>query len=324
MIASHLAKFGLDGLNGPHLLVLARRAVGRFFSGGCLQLSSAISYHAFLSIFPLLILTASIGAWFLDDEQVRTKIAELAADNLELSAEGEADLTAQLETATNSAGAAGLLAIPLLIWSASSMMTSIRHGINVAWSVPSRRQYLRGKLLDIGVVALLGAFSIASILATLLSRLFPQSVDSFWALTSVLMPPVLTFVAALLIFTFLPAVKTYARDVWPAALLAALLLEALKIGFAFYLGSISNANVIYGSLGAVISFLLFIYLAAAILLLTATFAAELPRVRAGIYDGAAAPARSDGLVEMIRAGYRQVATGRPEEDFRQETPKGPS
>ena len=322
MSTRRLTKIGLSGLSTPRILNLGKRAIGRFFSAGCLQLSAAIAYHALLSIFPLLIFVVWVGTWFLDDARVREEIVELLTDQIALTPDGEAELAAQLKRVASRAGTAGLLAIPLLVWAASAMMTSVRHGVNVAWGVPSRRQFLRGKLLDLGIVALLGAFAITSIVTTILSRLLPQNVEAIWAILSALIPPVLTFLGVLLVFKILPAVKTYARDVWPAALLAALLLEALKIGFAFYLDSISDNNAIYGSLGAVISFLLFIYLAAAVLLLTAGFAAELPRVRAGLYDN---PTQSEGggLLEEIKDEFRRVAKGRPEEEFRSQAHKGP-
>ena len=60
------------------------------------------------------------------------------------------------------------------------------------------------------------------------------------------------------------------RTVWLGALVAALAFEALKVGFGIY-PHFANYNLIYGSLGAVIGFLVFTYLAGAIFFLGADF-----------------------------------------------------
>ena len=71
------------------------------------------------------------------------------------------------------------------------------------------------------------------------------------------------------------------RDVVAGALVGALLFEALKHGFAFYLRNFTNYDAIYGSLGAAIALLFFVYLAACVLLFGAEIAAEWPRVMYG-------------------------------------------
>ena len=292
-----------------------------FFEHGCLQLAAAIAYHALLSIFPLVMFLVWASTWFLDDARAQAEILELVSDQIALSPDGEADLSTQLQRATSNAGTAGLIAIPLLLWSASALMTSVRHGIDVAWGLPVRRQFLRGKLVDIGFIAMLGAVAIGSIGLTFLSQFLPDGAASLWRVGSLIAPVVVTFGGVLLVFRLLPAVKTYTRDVWPAALLAALLLEGLKAGFAFYLKSIADNDAVYGSLGAVISLLLFVYFAAAILLLSAEFAAELPRVRAGLYDNQTPPPDAGGgLLAGLKKELGRAAEGRPEEEFRRGLP----
>jgi membrane protein len=204
----------------------------------------------------------------------------------------------------------------LLIWAASAMMTSVRHGINVAWDSAHRRFFLRGKLLDLGLVALLGALAIGSLSVTLATRFLPDFVAPGKGLIGVVIPMFVSFAGFVLAYRVLPAVRTYIRDVWPAALGAALVLEIIKAGFAFYLGSISNNDVIYGSVGAIISFLLFVYLASNLLLLGAEFAAELPRVRAGLYDSDPDAPTGPSLIDQVKDELRRATEGKPEEEFR--------
>lgn len=77
----------------------------------------------------------------------------------------------------------------------------------------------------------------------------------------------------------MPHVQVQWRDVWPAGLIAGLLWEVGQQLFAWYLANLSKYNVIYGSVGAVIVFLLWCYLSAQIFLLGAEFTAESSRWR---------------------------------------------
>ena len=90
---------------------------------------------------------------------------------------------------------------------------------------------------------------------------------------------------------------------WPGVVLAAVGYELAKGGFALYLDSFGNFAAVYGSLGAVIVFLVFIYTAAMIVLLGGEFAALWPRVRAGEFD------RGDGGGKPFREEVRDLLRG---------------
>ena len=316
MSGTLLRRVGLDGLGGRRTLTLAKRGFGEFVGDGCPQLAAAIAYHALLSIFPLVIVLVWISTWFVDDGSARDEIVSLITEQIALSPDGERELESQLARATQAAGAAGVIGVALLAWSASAMMTSIRHGINVAWSSTERRFFLVGKLLDLGLVALLGALAAASVTISVSLRIAPGPAADVWGPISVLVPFAISFIAFLLAYRLLPAVRTRLRDIWPAALGAAVLMEALKTGFAFYLDSIADNDLVYGSLGAVISFMLFVYLAANLLLLGAEFASELPRVRAGIHDPRPGAGPGPSLRERVAAELRRIGAPKPEDPYR--------
>ncbi len=80
-----------------------------------------------------------------------------------------------------------------------------------------------------------------------------------------------------------PATKVRPQDVWLGALVAAVLFEVGKIGFTFYLENFGSYDVVYGSLGAVATFLFWIYISSIILLFGAEVASEYPRVLRGDY-----------------------------------------
>ena len=69
------------------------------------------------------------------------------------------------------------------------------------------------------------------------------------------------------------------RAVWPGAFLATVLWLAATSGFAWYVRNIANYNVLYGSIGAVVALLVWMYLLSAIALIGCEFNAARDRSR---------------------------------------------
>jgi membrane protein len=87
------------------------------------------------------------------------------------------------------------------------------------------------------------------------------------------MPP-----PVLLLYYFRPNRAMKLRTVWPGAFLATALWLLATLGFAWYVRNIANYNVLYGSIGAVIVLLIWMYLLAAITLFGCEFNAERERL----------------------------------------------
>jgi uncharacterized BrkB/YihY/UPF0761 family membrane protein len=90
-------------------------------------------------------------------------------------------------------------------------------------------------------------------------------------------------------------------------LVAATGFEAAKAGFAVYLGTFSRYDAIYASLGSVVAFLVFCWIAANVMLLGAEVASEHARVlRDGLGDEADAPP----LATQVKHGLRSLVIRR--------------
>jgi membrane protein len=88
------------------------------------------------------------------------------------------------------------------------------------------------------------------------------------------------FLGLLLLYRFIPRADVGFHDVWRAALAAAFIWSLAKEGFALYLGStFANYSAVYGTVGAIIAILTWIYVSVIIVLTGAEFAAETARVR---------------------------------------------
>ena len=78
----------------------------------------------------------------------------------------------------------------------------------------------------------------------------------------------------LFLYCVLPMHRQRPRDVWPGVVVAVLLIALLREGLELYFEHLANFGALYGSLGALMALLLFVYAAAMVLLFGAEFASE--------------------------------------------------
>ncbi|HZE06388.1 MAG TPA: YihY/virulence factor BrkB family protein [Solirubrobacteraceae bacterium] len=271
---------------------LLRRALAEFSRDRCAQHAAAIAYHVLFSLFPLAIVLTGAGNLVLHATGSRARIVDTIVSNLPLSPDGAAHLRDLLLGATSTTASLGLIAILGLIYSASGMMTALRTALNQAWDVEQPRPFLKGKLIDLGLVFGVATVGLASLALTIAARFLsahtPLSGAAAWA-ASVLVPLIVAFAVTLLLYRIVPAADVRLRDAWPAALLVAVMLVLLENLFAVYVANFAHYNAVYGSLGAVIAFMFFVYLAAQLLLLGAEIASEWPRVDRALHPGQTPP-----------------------------------
>jgi membrane protein len=180
-------------------------------------------------------------------------------------------------------------------WAASAMFGAVRKSLNIAWDTDVHRPVVQQKLIDLGMVLGLGVLLTASVAGTAALRTLRSLSDEnlgplsegtgfFWSVVPFLLPALFTFVVFMLVYRYVPNAPASFRNVWPGALLAAVLFELLKNGFAIYIANFGNYDVAYGALGGILLFLMWTYLTSNILLIGAELASEYPRVLRGDYD----------------------------------------
>lgn len=272
---------------------LIEHGVGGFFRDGCTQRAAAISFFALFSIFPLAILSVAVLGLVMDDAAVRRQVVNFLLDRLPLTQDqGRRDLAKALLTVTRNAAGLSVLGILTLVFAASNVMGSIRQALNAAFRVQDDRPPFQAKLWDLLMVGIFGILLTLSLALTLFDRFVKES-DNFIATVILSLGQVLPLILAVGVFTgiyrFVSAKRPPLRDIWPGVLVATLGYELAKFGFTLYLTNFANYDPIYASLGSVIAFLVFTYIAAFVALLGAEFAAEWPCVRAGQYDGPPGP-----------------------------------
>lgn len=274
---------------------LAERSVDAFFKHRCPQLAASISYYALLSVFPAAILMAVIFGQIISDDDARREVVDFLFDNLPVSEDqGRRDLEKVVDDVTGNPATLGIIGLAALLYSASALMGAVRNSLAIVWGSERERPPLRGKALDILLVLGLGLLIALSLAATIvrgfavdLSKdlgLTGRVLESALDASGFLIPFLLSVITFAVVYRVVPHPRPRLRDVWPGILLAAVGYELAKRGFALYLENFGNYSAVYGSLGAVITFLVFIYIAAMVFLMGAEFAALWPRVRRGEFD----------------------------------------
>lgn len=309
------------GRGGRHAWQLGRRSVAEFFADGGPQAAAAVSYFAMFSLFPLTIITVAVYGFFLGGEEARQQVIDFVLDRVPLDeVQGSRDIRRALSAVTGNATAFGVVGIVGLVFSASGLMGAIRGALNAAWETSDVRPPLMGKLLDILLILGLGLVVALSLALTLLGRLAVSVGDDvgqafgpvgsglprvLLALAQ-LIPVLVSFAVFAFLYRVVPAAEVRIRDVWPGALVAALGFELVKIAFSLYLASFADYGAVYGSLATVVAFLVFVFLAANVMVLGAEAASEWRAVRDGRVDAGEAARHEAPLGKRLRGLLRAL------------------
>jgi membrane protein len=236
------------------------------------QAAAGLAYYAFLSIFPLLLLLIVGGSYFLDRQQVYANVTRFFHQALPISQDWIEDILQQVLLIR---GRVGLISILTLLWSASGFFTNLVYNIDLAWPEVRQRNYLEKRLIGMGMVIALTALMFFSMMFDWVANLIPLSslplstadeLDLVRVLSG-LISFFTSFVLFLALYRWVPKANTPFRAAFYSGLVAAVLWKVVTEVFNWYIRSgLVNYQLVYGSLGAIITFLLLIYLVSLIIL----------------------------------------------------------
>lgn len=217
------------------------------------NIAAAVTFQAFVSIFPLLIfLTGVIG--FLT-QHADVDIASRITANLGLSGDAAKAVDDAVGAARESRQAASLIGLAGLLWSGLGLVNALQFALNQVWQVEERGV----KDKAVGVVWLLGALVtfVGASAVTAVVNFVPGAA----APVGVAVGLGVNFVLWLWTFRVLPNRAVPWKALIPGALMGAAGMELLKLLGAVYVPrAVASSSQLYGSLGvvfAVLAWLLF-------------------------------------------------------------------
>jgi membrane protein len=263
----------LDALSGSRLAVIAR-AMERFDRNRGSEAAATISYYTIFSIFPLLIFTITALSFFVDAEVVIERLIELTKF-LPISPES---IILQVEEVLRARATFNIIGLVGFLWAGSGAFNSLGKNLDRAWKKVGYRNILQQRLIAITMVMVLAIFMfISTIYTTLIDlslffRLFPFDhipwlQSALRGVYSHIWPFILRFGLIWLLYRLIPSARVNGWAAFWGALFASTAWGLATSGFSWYLSSgLAQYDLIYGSLGAIIAFLAWIYLSAWIIL----------------------------------------------------------
>jgi membrane protein len=257
--------------------------------------AAQLSYYFLLSLFPLLIFVATVlGQMFSGNADLyRDLLSYLGAVMPSLAY--ELVKTTLDEIAAGGGGTKLSLSLIATLWTASSGMEAIINGLNVAYGVSERRPWWRRRLVAISLTVLLAFLSGLALLVGVFGGKIGNVVadyfgygaafQSLWVLAQLTFPPGFMLLVFALIYRFAPNLGAHGwQALFPGAFVAVLLWTAATILFRLYLAHFGSYGKAYGSLGAVIVLMLWLYLSGAAILIGGEVNSEIrsAAARAGV------------------------------------------
>jgi len=250
----------------------------RFLDDRCQQSAGALACTTLFAIVPLTAALIGILSGFPAFAEWRERITVFIFENF-VPATGAAVRGYVTQFADN-ANKATALGIIVLIGSTLTLMLSIEDAFNRIWRVPTNRPVglrfvMYWTVLSLGPALLILALVLSTYLLAL--PLFAD-VDALAPLRSALLnslPFLIEWVALVAAYRLIPNRDVQWRDAAIGALAAALLFEAAKRAFSWYVVSGANYQQVYGALAVVPIFILWIYFSWVIVLLGASLTASL-------------------------------------------------
>jgi len=254
------------------------RIVGRRFGDDrCLLVAAALSYTTMLALVPLLTIGVSIFSAFPIFETFRDQAQTFMLSNL---APGVGETVHEYFAAfLDNTGSLTITGMIFLIITALMLLSTIEGAFNDIWRVEKRRSgtvriLAYWTVLTLGPMLFGGGLWLSNWILTAAS----STGDAYFGGQIPGIQLVLPFFVEAISFTFfymvLPNRSIYWRHAVAGGALAALLFEGLKLGFGGYLQYFAGYQVIYGALASIPVILIWMYLAWAVVLVGAIFAAS--------------------------------------------------
>jgi len=273
----------------PYLL---RRSIVAAADDNCFSIAKGAAYSALLSFFPVLTSAAAI----LIQTHAKFVFDTIGSVLAEVVPPGTEDLVMR-QFQARGARPWLVLAVAALVslWAASSVFKSLMEGFQAAYRVPRSRNFWQ----NTGVAVLLVLLSATPLVAASALLLFGTQVETAvlgwmkvdplwnpwawaWELVSRLARYAVAFattvVVTMLLYYFGPNRKQRFAALFPGAAVATMLWALATNGFGWYVRHMAHYNVMYGSIGASIALLVWMYLVAAIALLGCEYNAEYERL----------------------------------------------
>ena len=299
------------------------RVYREFSNDRVLMVGAGTTFYLLLAVVPTLSAAVSIYGLFADPSGVAGHLSLVEGW---MPAEGRQILSEQLTRLASrqdaGLGFALITSLALALWSSNAGMKALFEAMNVAYGESERRGFVKLTLISLGFTA--AAIVLGLSLLTVLVGL-PLVVDAL-RLSDTLAGVALRVASGLVLIIAAMAMlaalyrwgpsREEARWRWitPGAIVAVTVGAIASIGFSIYLAHFGRYNETYGSLGAIIAFMTWLWILTVLVVTGAELNAELEHQTArDSTTGAEAPlgARGARMADTVAQGAHDTDEGPP-------------
>jgi membrane protein len=259
--------------------------------------AAQLSFYFLLALFPFLIfVSAVLGQVFAGNADLYLDLLSYLQTVMPVSAYNLVRTTID-EITTRSGGGKLTASLIATLWTASSGMEAVINGLNVAYAVSERRPWWRRRLVAISLTILLAFMSgVALLFGVFGSKLgsfvadqygYGEAFRSLWLTAQIAFPPAFMLLIIALIYRYAPNVRAHGwQALVPGAFVAVALWVTATALFRLYLAHFGSYSATYGSLGAVIVLMLWLYLSGVAILVGGEVNSEIRQAaaRAGVAE----------------------------------------
>ena len=255
-------------------------------------ISAGVAFFAILAIFPGLAAVIALFGFLADPVVIQDQLV-LLQDFAppEVYRLLSAQLNALLGATQSTLGWTTLISTTAALWSARAGVGALQRGLTAIYGGETRGGF-RQIVSAVGLTLALVGVVLVALLSVVVVPVVVSYLPVGWLSRLVL--SVLPWAVALgvmvwglgLVYRYGPNLgsamdrRATARRTAPGIVLALMVWAGASIGFSIYLTNFGNYNEVYGSIGAVIALLMWLYIGAFVVLLGACLNAEMDRLRA--------------------------------------------
>ena len=291
-------------LGGLSVKELAKRVWHEMSEDNVTGYAAQLAYYFLFSLFPFFLFLAALLGYLPIPDLMEKIIAGLAA-----VVPGEAMKLVQgtvVELVTDQKASLLSFGILVALWSASGAVSAITDSLNRAYGVRESRPFWKVRGIALALTLALAALLIGAILLLMLGPTLGDWVaakvglshafEITWNIARWPLIVVMVIFAVALVYYYAPDVEQEWKWITPGSVFAVIGWMAVSAAFAFYVDNFGSYNKTYGSIGAVIVLLTWMYLTGLFLLLGGEINSEI--------EHAAASGKSEGQKQIPAAKKR--------------------
>ncbi|MBI2218563.1 MAG: YihY/virulence factor BrkB family protein [Candidatus Rokubacteria bacterium] len=261
------------------MIFALRGAVSRFFANDGFFLSAGLAFFVMVTFIPIVLLAVSTLGFVLTSEQAASEVVGHLARNFPVYTR---EIRSAMMRIVETRAVSGVVGTVILVAFSTPLFSASRLVLHRLLGLRLPQSFLRNFMVDSGLAILIGALLFAATIATWMFNWFeafvlePAGVSSRWLnITNLGFSVAVSAVTLYLAYRYMPRHRVRGSAALAGAVLGSLLWEVAKQLFSLYIRKVGIYDQIYGPLGVLIAFVMFVYYSAIVFVFGGAYVAAI-------------------------------------------------